>query len=113
MARKARARRNGIAAQAGDGSVLLDSHKARQLGSWLLIRKDLNFVGEATSQLLKLRRIDPEDLARLGPLGVETLRKSLWFALVITYGKLFTSAEGRCAQLDPSTVLLPEIASRL
>ncbi len=104
MRRKSKSVAAGVMSAAGPGSVLLASPKAKQLASWILVRKDLQFVEAAAAHLMRMStdpHLQPGDLESS---DLRTIRKSLWFALVATYGKLFTTAEGRWARLDDSNV---------
>lgn len=74
-------------------TIVLPGFLTRKLGSWMLIREDLSFVKSCAEEL---RTAKSRDEADRNP----TIEASLWYSLIITYGKCFTENQSGRSRLE-------------
>jgi hypothetical protein len=82
-------------------TVILPGFLTKKLGSWMLIREDLLFVKSCAVELINAK--GKEDAARNA-----TIEASLWYSLIITYGKCFTENQSGRSRLEPNECFLEE-----
>ena len=74
-------------------SVILPSFISKKLASWILIREDLLFAKSCSTELLTAKGKDDADRNT-------TIEASLWYSLIITYGKCFTENQSGRSRLE-------------
>jgi hypothetical protein len=85
-------------------TVVLPSFLTRKLGSWMLIREDLLFVKSCAEELVKAKS---KDEGERNP----TIEASLWYSLIITYGKCYTENQSGRSRLEPNECFNDEYAA--
>ena len=95
--------------------VVIDSPRSKQLAGYARIEKDLRNIADwlviATTMIHEAELEHPGDKGRTltKPCDLTSELKALLVAIMTTYGKLFTQAEGRRIKLEESWITDPEL----
>ena len=78
---------------ANNFTLVLPSFIGKKLVSWTLIQCDILFAIDCAKQLITFKSAEQNDRSQI----IET---SLWYSLIITYGKCFTENESGYSKLE-------------